>query len=473
LPKFNATTKPNHAASGFPTTCETCHTPTAWTPATFDHGTTRFPLVGAHRTVTCVGCHSDGVYRGKTMVCSGCHLPKFNATTKPNHVTSGFPNTCETCHTATAWTPATFNHATTRFPLTGLHAAVTCTGCHGDGVFKGKTMVCSGCHQAKFAATTKPNHTTVAFATTCETCHTTAGWVPSTWSHSTTKFPLAGGHLAVTCAGCHGDGVFRGKPMTCVSCHQAKFNATTKPSHTASGFPTTCETCHSVNAWTPASFNHATTRFPLTGLHASVSCTGCHGDGVFKGKTMLCSGCHQAKYAATTKPKHTTVAFATTCESCHTTAGWVPSSWSHSVTRFPLTGAHVSQTCLACHGDLVYRGKSMVCSSCHLTDYNTTTNPNHKTAAFPTTCESCHTTTQWKGATFNHDGWFPIYSGKHKAKWTTCTQCHTNSANYKDFTCLTCHEHAQTTMDAKHKGRNGYAYQSPLCYSCHPRGTAG
>jgi len=176
-------------------------------------------------------------------------------------------------------------------------------------------------------------------------------------------------------------------------------------------------------------------------------------------------------YNATTKPPHAANGINTTCQSCHTTTAWLPGTFNHSATRFALTGAHVSQTCLACHGDGVYRGKSMVCLSCHTTDYNATTNPNHRTAQFPTGCESCHTTTRWLGATFNHDGpWFPIYSGKHRGKWNTCTQCHNNSANYREFTCLSCHEHNQSSMDSKHRGRNGYKYESPSCYACHPRG---
>ena len=106
-----------------------------------------------------------------------------------------------------------------------------------------------------------------------------------------------------------------------------------------------------------------------------------------------------------------------------------------------------------------------------MTDFNTTTNPNHKTAGFPTDCLSCHTTVRWTGATFDHDTkYFRINTGKHQGKWATCATCHTNSANYKEFTCLTCHEHNKTSMDSKHQGRSGYSYTSTACLSCHPRG---
>ncbi len=467
--KFDATTQPNHRTSGYTTTCETCHSVASWKPAALDHS--RFPLLGAHRAATCDGCHGDGVYRGKPSTCVSCHQAKFDATTRPNHRTSGIPTTCATCHNENAWTPATFDHAATRFPLVGAHRTATCAACHSDGIYSGKPTTCVSCHQTTFNATTRPNHRTANMPTTCLACHNQVAWSPATFDHAVTRFPLAGAHRAATCADCHADGVYTGRPTTCVSCHQSDFNATTRPNHAAANIPTTCQTCHNVTAWLPGTFDHAVTRFPLAGAHRVATCAACHGDGVYTGKSTTCVSCHQGVYNATTKPPHAANGINTTCQSCHTTTAWLPGTFNHSATRFALTGAHVSQTCLACHGDGVYRGKSMVCLSCHTTDYNATTNPNHRTAQFPTGCESCHTTTRWLGATFNHDGpWFPIYSGKHRGKWNTCTQCHNNSANYREFTCLSCHEHNQSSMDSKHRGRNGYKYESPSCYACHPRG---
>ncbi len=110
--------------------------------------------------------------------------------------------------------------------------------------------------------------------------------------------------------------------------------------------------------------------------------------------------------------------------------------------------------------------------SCHQADYNQTTNPNHTASGFSNNCVSCHTTTTWLGATFDHDGqFFPIYSGKHKNKWSTCSECHQVPTDYGQFTCLTCHEHNKSSMDSKHQGRSGYAYISTECLRCHPRGS--
>jgi hypothetical protein len=267
--------------------------------------------------------------------------------------------------------------------------------------------------------------------------------------------------------------VYRGKTTDCYACHQAKYTATKNPPHAAAGFPTTCVTCHTTTQWTGAVFDHSATRFPLTGAHRATPCSGCHSDGIYRGKTTDCYACHTANYNATKNPPHAAAGFSTVCSTCHTTTQWLGAVFNHSLTRFPLTGAHATTPCMGCHSDGVYRGKTMDCYACHTTDYNNTANPNHKAAQFPTTCASCHTTTQWRGATFNHDAtFFPIYSGAHRGKWTSCSTCHTSPTNFAAFTCLSCHEHNKTDMDDKHKGRAGYRYDSAACYQCHPRGTS-
>ena len=469
---YAATSKPAHAAAGFSTTCQQCHNTTAWLGAPFDHSVTRFPLTGAHRTAACADCHADGVYRGKPMECVACHQKDYAATKNPSHTQAGYPTTCAGCHGTSTWLGAGFDHSATAFPLAGAHRTVACASCHGDGVYKGKSTACVSCHQAAYNASAHPPHSQLGFSTVCATCHTSTAWTGATFDHSATAFPLTGAHRSVACASCHADGVYKGKSTACASCHQAAYNGATLPPHSQLGFSAVCSTCHTTTAWAGGTFDHNTTRFVLTGAHRAVSCSGCHGDGVYRGKTMLCAGCHQARYDASVNPPHKSAAFPTTCEVCHSTSAWTPATFNHSSTRFPLTGAHTTLACASCHGDGIYRGKVMTCVGCHLAKYNATTNPNHKAANFPTVCESCHTTTRWPGATFNHDGsFFPIYSGKHKGRWTTCADCHTVSTNYASFSCFSCHR--QTDMDSKHRGRTGYRYDSVLCYQCHPQGKAG
>jgi hypothetical protein len=155
---------------------------------------------------------------------------------------------------------------------------------------------------------------------------------------------------------------------------------------------------------------------------------------------------------------------------CHTTVTWTGATFDHVGTSFPLTGAHVAVACQQCHGDGVYAGKSTACVSCHQAAYDTTTDPNHALAQLPTDCTSCHTTTTWTGARFTaHDAsWFPIYSGAHRGRWSSCSTCHNVASDYGQFTCLSCH--AKNETDGHHSGVGGYSYTSQACYSCHANG---
>src|SRR6185436_18136344 len=100
-----------------------------------------------------------------------------------------------------------------------------------------------------------------------------------------------------------------------------------------------------------------------------------------------CASCHTADFNNSTNPHHAPANFSTLCASCHTTnPAWKPTTWNHNTqTSFALTGAHVGQTCLACHSDKIYDGKSTLCISCHQSDWNVTTKPPHATSGFPTT----------------------------------------------------------------------------------------
>ena len=82
----------------------------------------------------------------------------------------------------------------------------------------------------------------------------------------------------------------------------------------------------------------------------------------------------------------------------------------------------------------------------------------------------CHTVDDWD-SDFDHDGrFFPIFSGPHDNEWATCQTCHQNPGNFSTFTCLTCHEHNRADTDNDHDEVSGYAYDSALCYQCHPDG---
>jgi hypothetical protein len=130
---YNATQNPNHAAAGFPTTCENCHraTDSGWRTsggAGFNHNAF-FPLQGVHATISCDSCHRNSVFRGTTRTCVGCHQAAYNATRNPNHAAAGFPTSCESCHRATdsTFTQGRFSHPA--FPLSGPHNR-RCNECH-------------------------------------------------------------------------------------------------------------------------------------------------------------------------------------------------------------------------------------------------------------------------------------------------------------------------------------------------------
>ncbi len=472
LAAYNGTTNPNHVTAGFPKDCTICHNTTQWKGAKFDHSTmTQFPLTGAHTTVQCGSCHESGVYKGTAKTCDGCHLASYNKTTSPNHVAAAFPKDCSVCHTTTQWKGAKFDHtAMTQFPLTGAHTSVQCAQCHVNGIFKGTVKTCDGCHLAAYNGTTNPNHATAGFPKTCTTCHNTTQWKGAKFDHTAmTQFPLTGAHTSVQCAQCHVSGVFKGTVKTCDGCHLATYNKTKSPNHVAAAFPKDCSVCHTTTQWKGAKFDHtAMTQFPLTGAHAAKACTSCHSNGVYKGTPKTCDGCHLGAYTATTNPNHVTAGFPKDCSTCHNTTGWKPAAFDHAKTRFALTGAHTKVQCASCHVGGRYAGTPTDCYTCHRTVYETVQSPNHLAAGLPKDCTTCHNTTQWTGAKITHK--FPIYSGSHAGKWTTCNDCHRTPTSYAVFSCIDCHQHNKTDMDRKHRDRSGYVYASPSCYQCHPKG---
>ena len=252
--------------------CQACHTERVWSPATFDHGTTSFPLTGAHQATACEQCHTNGVFAGTPDDCWSCHRPDYERVDAPSHVLASFSEDCLECHSNAAWKPSTVDHGTTSFPLVGGHASTGCVSCHANGVFAGRPQDCWSCHQLDYAQVVIPNHVRASLSQDCTECHSELAWKPSTFDHGTTSFPLTGGHVSADCASCHANGVFAGTPQDCWTCHKLDFAQAKDSDHAAGGFSQDCLTCHTDVAWEPASFDHARTAFPLTGRHATVAC---------------------------------------------------------------------------------------------------------------------------------------------------------------------------------------------------------
>jgi len=434
----------------FGTNCEQCHTVKGWQSQTqqLREHDNRFPLLGAHAMLQCADCHKGeavGQFAGLSTQCLSCHTSDYQNATNPSHTQFNFPTTCETCHSADSWFGAKFDHLKyTGYALTGAHATLECTACHVGGKYQGTPVDCYSCHTKDYNSTTNPPHAAAGFSPTiCATCHDTVTWADGKFDHNTqTSFPLIGQHVNVPCNQCHINGKFAGTPTDCASCHMTDYNQTNNPPHAQAGFAASaCATCHTPAGWDNANFNH-NQFFPLTNGHANLQCSQCHTGGNFANAPTQCSGCHMADYNQTNNPPHSQAGFdPSICSTCHDTIAWPDGKFDHNTqTSFPLTGKHVGVPCQSCHSSGVYKGLSTACDSCHMTEYNSTTNPPHPQAGpdfAAANCANCHTTSGWDTANFNHS-FFPLTNGHANLQ---CTQCHIGgSFTNTPTTCWGCHQ---------------------------------
>lgn len=312
------------------------------------------------------------------------------------------------------------------------------------------------------------------FDISCSECHTSEGWKIDrnkiSFNHDLTQFPLEGLHEEVNCISCHSTLVFSDAEPECMSCHTDMHQQTV-------GLD--CGRCHTTNTWIVENITeiHQQSRFPLLGAHITADCYDCHQSAsllLFEPLGVECVDCHKKDYDATTDPNHIESGFSTDCMDCHqmNAFAWTGSSFTH--TFFPLTLGHAINNCSECHTDgNDYTNISRECISCHQSDYNTATVPNHQQIGLPTNCLECHTTNPgWKPAEFpEHDVLFPIYSGEHNGEWGSCLDCHNNPGDIGIFTCIDCHDHNKAEMDDEHDGVGGYLYNSDACLECHPTGS--
>jgi hypothetical protein len=293
---------------------------------------------------------------------------------------------------------------------------------------------------------------------------------PNRSFHKATAFPLEGRHLAVPCASCHLNGVTKGTPKTCESCHWQRRQDDVYRLRLG----TQCGTCHKPTAWSAVKWDHgATTGMPLGGAHRTLTCTTCHKNNRFAGTSANCVSCHRKDFDQAQNPTHVAGGYSTACDGCHRVSDptWHSGTGVNHASFFALVGLHATAACTSCHINNVFAGTPRTCYGCHRTDYDKTSNPAHAAAGFPTTCDSCHknTDTSWSQGKFTHTA-FPITSGRHAG--IACATCHTTPSTYSVFSCLTgCH--AKSSTDSNHRSVGGYRYDSQACYTCHPNGRAG
>ena len=423
-----------------------------WQPSreALDHRQTGFALTGAHAGLRCEQCHNareilpaaragiqvkdlNHTYLGLTNSCIGCHEDEHRGQLGAN---------CTQCHTTTAWKPASgFNHAATKFPLTGTHATVACAKCH-TSLADAKPYIrytgfafetCTACH-------TDPHKG--SFKGTCQSCHNTSKWTQVAqlegFDHSKTAFPLLGKHSSVACSECHTGGDFK-TPVahaTCAACHSDYHRG----QFLARAGGADCAVCHTVDGFKPSTFGvkeHAASSYPLEGRHAEVKCEECH---IPKGKNTVfritqteCSSCHEDVH----KGQFAAAPYENRCERCHSVAEFRPAHFTlarHQQTGFPLTGGHLAVPCGQCHQErprgsitpVKFRFEDRSCAGCHADPHSGQFREQmaaKRADGRAAGCEACHTTVQWKELHgFDHAKTrFPLL-GSHRA--VACVDCH-------------------------------------------------
>jgi hypothetical protein len=196
--------------------------------------------------------------------------------------------------------------------------------------------------------------------------------------------------------------------------------------------------------------------FPLTGKHAALSCQSCHTSVTYAGTPNQCATCH----SDVIPENH----YEAECSLCHTTGGWIPANFDHSVVNtsncqschsVDKPANHFDGQCSSCHNSNAWKPATFNhaavgatnCVNCHSSDKPA----NH----FDGQCSSCHSTNAWKPATFNHAA----------VGATNCVNCHTSDkpANHFDGQCSSCH----TTNAWKPAIFNHAAVGAVDCQSCH------
>src|SRR6266550_405193 len=167
--------------------CEQCHLETDWktTKDRFDHGLTRFPLLGKHadsKKIKCEDCPKSQAYASAPRDCWSCHEKDDKKSHKRR-----LGKLCEPCHNAVDWKRWDFDHDTkTRFKLDGAHKKLNCYDCHSKPVDDAKLpMACVACHNADDVHGG-------SFGKQCERCHITKDWKTiKTGASARDSMPLA------------------------------------------------------------------------------------------------------------------------------------------------------------------------------------------------------------------------------------------------------------------------------------------
>ena len=476
----------------------------------FDHRTAGWPLDGKHAPLACDRCHRQEFRTGQVATlsprkntpgwvgletsCVSCHQRD------DPHKNSLGPG-CEKCHNAVAWAPAPkFDHAASRYPLTGKHADVACAKCHlaaalgiapgADGKrtprFKPLPFAeCSSCHADPHQG---------RLAGKCSDCHVTRGFDVRDrrdFNHALTRYPLLGRHRTAACEGCHGRDMAKPRPTfgTCATCHADSHGGEA----TLAGAFVDCATCHRVEGFTPSTYTlaqHRTAKFALGGKHDAVPCAKCHtttrSAGTAKNTVHIrvafatCASCHA--------DPHGTQLPGRACDQCHSDRGWKEMRYNpadHARTRLPLDGKHATIACGTCHGSarrglaalpataslgragVMFRIPEVRCVACHA-DPHVGTGTGTARRDTVNGCAECHNAAAFTPSTVtaeSHAKFSFRLDGAHRA--VPCRECHTALPGLgvpKGATCSSCHQNP-------HGSQFGARADSGRCETCHTTDT--
>ncbi len=229
-----------------------------------------------------------------------------------------------------------------------------------------------------------------------------------------------------------------------------------------------CALCHRAESWTEAmptaEFDHSRFGFPLDGSHKDVPCLLCHTSLEFAETSgSRCADCHQDVHRGE---------MGIDCARCHTTRDFIDRAEAvrqHRLGRFPLTGAHLTTDCAACHrpqagSAMRFAGTAETCGGCHLADYQATRNPDHVAGGYSTDCVRCHSTSSFAGGTFDHSATsFPL-TGAHVG--VQCAACHGEGPPARvSAECVSCHRaEYDATTSPPHAG-TGFPTSCADCHS--------
>lgn len=271
------------------------------------------------------------------------------------------------------------------------------------------------------------------------------------FDHIKTGFNLTGAHVQVRCESCHLQGMFKGTPRDCASCHMSgnRMGATAKPGrHVITNAQ--CDNCHRTMAWTPASFSHV---------------------GVMPGG---CLTCHNGSMAAAKPLRH--ILTTESCDKCHRTSAWTPAGYNHA--------GIAPGICTTCHGTTAtgvpnghMGGMSPgQCDGCHRTSAWLPAYYNH-VGVVPGTCATCHNGSKAKGMTSNHIPTTGVNT------WISCDSCHKSTISFANArlhssvvvtkdTCTQCHEWGnpyglQGRIPNKHTSGDPARLAPNSCDNCH------